>query len=199
MRPSPKGTQRFQAAQRGLYVSRRARHRSSSRSNRAWSTGSPSNAMLLATWRGIRRSRILRCSSGGSALQRFMTSFQFMVRSIRRRRRTCKPYPSRIAIDDQLGRRNFAGARKRTELGVHVAPSVGQAPNDRSASASGWILFGRRAAAGFSARAAGPTRAAGLTRAAVHPIDALALHADVRRHRTRRVGVVDAVRLQRVD
>lgn len=65
-------------AERGIQVTGSRPRRSSSRSRMRWSTGSPSNAMLRATFRGKLARRIRACSSGMRLRQRSIACFQSM-------------------------------------------------------------------------------------------------------------------------
>ncbi len=65
-------------AERGIQATGCRARRSSSRSSMRWSTGSPSNAMLRATFRGKLARRIRACSSGVRLRQRSIVCFQSM-------------------------------------------------------------------------------------------------------------------------
>ena len=78
-------------AERGIQVTGCGRRRSSSRSRMRWSTGSPSNAMLRATFRGKLARRIRACSSCGRLRQRAIACFQSMNGIIGLHRRRLKP------------------------------------------------------------------------------------------------------------
>jgi len=70
-------------AERGIQVAGCRSRRSSSLSRMRWSTGSPANAMLRATFRGRLARRTRACSSGVRLRQRSIVCFQSMDRIIR--------------------------------------------------------------------------------------------------------------------
>ncbi len=79
-----------QDAKTGFDVAGRVSRRASSVCSVASATGSPSKAMLSATFNGIRLRRMRACSWGGRVRQRLIVCFQSMRRIIGRDRRRLK-------------------------------------------------------------------------------------------------------------
>src|SRR5712691_4713097 len=79
-----------QDAKTGFDVAGRVSRRASSARSVASATGSPSKAMLSATFNGIRLRRRRACSCGGRVRQRLIVCFQSMRRIIGRDRRRLK-------------------------------------------------------------------------------------------------------------
>lgn len=81
--------------------------RSSSACNNERLTGSPSNAMLRATFCGRPCSRSRCCCSGVSARQRWMASIQFMPRIVRFWQVADKPLSATDTAADRLTPRSY--------------------------------------------------------------------------------------------